>query len=340
MRESINLFCAKIGANSKLVQGAGGNISWKEDGTLWIKASGAWLSEASKRNIFVPADLAFLQDSIASENFLVTPKLIGGTEQLRASIETLLHALMPQRVVLHLHAIEPLAHLVRRDFELNVSVLLDKKFNWTSTKYHKPGAALAEAVSVALKLEPDSNVVLLGNHGIVIGASTLDEINDILCQLTAVLAVRPRDLVATEFPAYPIKLENDRIYLPISDSAIHQLAADEFLFDLLPYSWALYPDHIVFLGAKPFCYDSIDEVYAEYSCNDICPEIIFVRKMGVFSRSGLSIAKIVQLRCYYDVLARQKDPELINVLGKDQVAELLDWDAEHYRVSITKQSQS
>ena len=51
---AIKAFCKKIGSNSLLVQGAGGNISWKEDDVLWIKASGMWLIDAVKENIFVP----------------------------------------------------------------------------------------------------------------------------------------------------------------------------------------------------------------------------------------------------------------------------------------------
>lgn len=35
---------ARVGADPDLVQGAGGNTSIKEGGTLWIKASGLWLA--------------------------------------------------------------------------------------------------------------------------------------------------------------------------------------------------------------------------------------------------------------------------------------------------------
>ena len=37
---------SQIGNNIDFVQGAGGNTSVKEDGVLWIKASGCWLSDA------------------------------------------------------------------------------------------------------------------------------------------------------------------------------------------------------------------------------------------------------------------------------------------------------
>ena len=42
-----------IGKNLNLIQGAGGNSSVKIDKVLWVKASGYWLSDANKKNIFV-----------------------------------------------------------------------------------------------------------------------------------------------------------------------------------------------------------------------------------------------------------------------------------------------
>ena len=42
-----------IGKNLNLIQGAGGNSSVKIDEVLWVKASGYWLSDANKKNIFV-----------------------------------------------------------------------------------------------------------------------------------------------------------------------------------------------------------------------------------------------------------------------------------------------
>ena len=44
----------RVWPNPLLVQGAGGNVSWKEEDTLWVKASGTWLSDASAEDIFLP----------------------------------------------------------------------------------------------------------------------------------------------------------------------------------------------------------------------------------------------------------------------------------------------
>jgi len=45
---------AKLGANLDLVQAGGGNTSLKDNGTLWVKASGKWLVRAMREEMFLP----------------------------------------------------------------------------------------------------------------------------------------------------------------------------------------------------------------------------------------------------------------------------------------------
>ena len=79
MRHDVRNYCARIGQEPLLVQGAGGNVSWKDGGTLWIKASGAWLADAEKDDIFVPADLDTLRVALARPPHLPLPEAPKGT---------------------------------------------------------------------------------------------------------------------------------------------------------------------------------------------------------------------------------------------------------------------
>ena len=54
-----------LGNNLDWVQGAGGNTSLKTNETLWVKASGYWLSDA-KNDIFVPLSRKMVLDKISS----------------------------------------------------------------------------------------------------------------------------------------------------------------------------------------------------------------------------------------------------------------------------------
>src|ERR1019366_1443443 len=99
---------AQIGRDPLLVQASSGNTSIKLDGTLWIKASGKWLAHATKEETLVPVVLAELRENLRAANvfneFSGTGAWINGN-YLRASIETAMHAILPHRVVIHVHSV-------------------------------------------------------------------------------------------------------------------------------------------------------------------------------------------------------------------------------------------
>ena len=58
-----------------------------------------------------------------------------------------------------------------------------------------------------------------------------------------------------------------------------------------------------------------------------------MRGEGVYAKDSFGAAKLAQLRCYYDVLARHNGAPLATLTDSD-VAELLNWDAEQYRMAL------
>lgn len=333
MKESIVNYCAVIGTDPLLVQGAGGNVSWKDGDILWIKASGTWLSDAAEKDIFVPVILGHLQQAIAVSNFMITPRL-QSESSLRPSIETLLHALMPHPVVVHLHAIEILAHLVRHDVERTLLASLGSLVRWTSVSYQKPGEELARAVHKALLIAADANVVFLQNHGVVIGGSDIAEVDAILKRLLDTLKAPTRPVSNLPPPDSDISITENRFYAPVQDPLIHQLVMDMALYKRLVSDWALYPDHVVFLGAKANVYESIDILKKSLEGKTEFPELVLVRGVGVFVLPEFNQGKYSQLRCYYDVLSRQEEFAALNSLNDSEIADLLNWDAEKYRILV------
>ncbi|MBF7143479.1 MULTISPECIES: class II aldolase/adducin family protein [Pseudomonas] len=322
-------YSAQVGADPLLVQGAGGNVSWKIDNSLWIKASGTWLADAVRDNIFVEVDLNQLRDELDSKNFAAVPHIRNGSI-LKPSIETLLHALMPHPVVAHLHAIDVLSHLVRKDCDNTIASKLNELCSWSVVEYQKPGALLAEAVADALAENPKADVVFMKNHGLVIGGSTPGEISSLLktvssalkCEITLDVDLLSRKPSAAIHPQYRA----------VDDPKIHQLAIQDSLFCRLHKDWALYPDHVVFLGARAYVYDSWDD----FDQFEQLPELIFIRNSGVYAKQYLNKAKSAQLRCYYDVLSRQCPSQQLVSLDCDDIRNLLSWDAEQYRMQFAK----
>ena len=334
LKTAVIEYCSTIGADPLLVQGAGGNVSWKNGDTLWVKASGTWLAEAAEKNIFVPVDLQHLRTAIKSGNFSVTPQLQGASV-LRPSIETLLHALMPHRVVVHLHAIEILAHLVRDGSHVDLQSLLGTSVHWTMVDYYKPGVALANAVNEALDQKPSVDVIFLKNHGVVIGGVDVAEVSYTLNILTTALSTTPTSVCSKPYAELPNIFESTQ-YIPVQDIDIHQLAINTDLFNRLDSDWALCPDHVVFLGAQASVFRTWGAFREENMTQKVQPELVFILGEGVFVKSTFSEAQHAQLRCYYDLLVRQNHLSSISILTDAQIAELLNWDAEQYRMNLSK----
>ena len=335
MKESIEEFCHKIGQDQLLVQGAGGNISWKNENELWVKASGKWIADAKSEEIFVKVDLKDLRQQIKNKNFDYSPKLLTGSD-LRPSIETMMHALMPQKVVVHLHAIEPLALLVRKNCEAELKDrMTNYKFDWLLIDYVKPGKLLAAEIYSGLLRKPNADIIFLKNHGIVFAANStgaleqkLDEINDLF---------KSNNEWKSSDNSMQIKNPSNNLkgYKLLEDQSIQSLVWDERLFSFLQSFWILYPDHVVFLGPKPFLYESLEEL-KHFQINEEMPELIFIKNNGVYAKETFNHTKLIQLKCFYQVLIRQKSGSEIRSLTHFEIQDLLGWDAEKYRIELAQ----
>jgi rhamnose utilization protein RhaD (predicted bifunctional aldolase and dehydrogenase) len=330
--QTISQMCADLGKDPLLVQGAGGNVSWKENETLWIKGSGTWLANANDEDIFVPVNFKHLQDALSNQDFEAKPELIG-EHILRPSIETVLHALMPHQVVVHVHAINALSHLVTQDCNKSIQQICQKSsINAAFVGYHKPGPELAQAIYKALQSTPEANVIFLQNHGVVIGADSIKDIYSLLNRIDTALTPKQastRVSASLITPTSPIEG-----YIPFADSEVQALACDPHLFKRLRQDWVLFPDHAVFLGPKANTYSSWENFQNQASRE--APELIFIENAGVFVKPEFNQAKTAQLRCYFDVISRVSPDACLEPLSESAIYALLNWDAEKLRQQMSQ----
>ena len=334
----VRQYCASIASNPLLVQAAGGNVSWKDGDRLWIKASGMWLANATKENIFVPVHLPSLKNALRTENFgFVAYAMEGHT--LRPSIETLLHALMPHTFVVHLHPVHALAWLTREDC---VSVMRERlqhvDMKWALVDYQRPGEDLARAVHAALRAQTGVQAILLRNHGVILGASSVAEAVKLSNQLESALATEPRRMPRASASSLQMLTSSpyaDAGYTPASDTAFHLLATDADLYHRVCHEWALCPDHVVFLGASAVCISSVQSLPLAHN-GEAAPAFVFVQNTGVLEHRNASPAQRAQLRFYLDVMLRQAQDAPRNVLSAQQISKLLNWDAEKYRILLNQ----
>ncbi|MGL6210314.1 MAG: class II aldolase/adducin family protein [Paracoccaceae bacterium] len=325
---------ARVGADPLLVQSAGGNTSIKSGGVMWIKASGTQLADARVQDIFVPCDLAAMQAALAfaddradkTEVFSLRP---GG---LRPSIETSLHAVFPQKVVVHVHCVNTIALAIRTDAEAVLGARL-AGFDWAFVPYTKPGAQLARAVVAARG--PGTDVLVFGNHGLIVAAETVAEAQALLMRVVAAVAFAPRggtpDLVA-------LAARGGDGFAPLAaDHPLHVVALHPDLVALAE-GGSLYPDHVLFCGIGSVVLGPGETpaaaVARHMATGKPKPPCLLVPGLGALIHEGASAGATALTRCLGDVVGRVPEGVSLTYLTLAQNAELLDWDAEKYRLAL------
>ena len=320
--DQLRTLSARVGADPLLVQAGGGNTSLKDEDVLWIKASGTWLRDAASRDVFVPVDLAALHEALrtgdpaadACQPFVRTALNATG---LRPSIETSVHALMPQRVVVHVHCVNTIAWAIRRDAEAVLTSRL-AGFEWAFVPYARPGLPLADAI--APRLRPGVDVLVLGNHGLVVAADTVGAAEALLERVVGALERPARALVPPDVDDLEALCEGTSYRLAANDDT-HALATDEHAL-AMGGTQVLYPDHVVFLGVGV--------------ASDIASDaaLVAVPGRGVLVRHDAKPAAEAMGRCLADVLRRVEPGEPLAALDASQIDQLVNWDAEKYRQGL------
>jgi len=321
-RDSLRRLSARAGSDPLLVQAAGGNTSLKSDGVMWIKASGTWLKDAQTRDIFVAVDHAALMQALARNDpacetctdFVRTDLNASG---LRPSIETTVHALMPQRVVVHVHCVNTIAWAIRSDAADRLSERL-AGFTWAFIPYARPGLPLAGAI--AERLRPGVDVLVLGNHGLVVAADTVAAAEALLDRVVTAVQ-RPVRAASPIDRAALAKLCAGTPYRLATYDATHALATDALALRR-GRDKVFYPDHVVFLG-----------VGVATSLASQAP-LVALPGLGVVIRDDAKPAIEPMGRCLADVMRRVMEEDPLVALTASDIDRLVNWDAEKYRQTL------
>ncbi len=316
---------SKIGKDPLLVQGAGGNTSLKENGLLWVKASGKKLRNALEEDIFVAFDLEIMKRQIIenpNKENLKFENLFGS--HLRPSIETVLHAQIPSPVVLHTHSVDVIACSLISNAKEEIDKSLGD-INWKWIPYRRPGWPLAEEIRKALDNDP-LKVLILANHGLVVAAENSDQAETLQKEVVSRLKQIPRKYIPPDIPQLSkIIKQIPKARLPKYE-VIHSLATDEWNFNLSKRN-SPYPDHIVFCGQHPWIVDEIN-THKKNTIYGIVPG------KGVILLNQASLATEEMLKAQADIFLRLPVNNPVNFLTDKDCDELINWEAEKYRKNL------
>ncbi len=275
------------GSNTEYIIAGGGNTSFKDDETLYIKGSGTSLADCTE-DTFVKMDRQALakiwgkkypKDSDERESAVLADMMAAkkkGEEHKRPSVETLLHDLLPFAYVVHTHPALVNGLTCSKEGAEAAERIFEGNALWIPSV--NPGYILSLTIKKAmadyatLKGEIPS-IILLQNHGIFVGANTTEGITElysrIMEQLGSYIKRKP-DLSGeqsgwgTSHKIIPILEElaemsggGRRSVKFRRNAGIVSVVKDHSSF--FPVSSALTPDHIVYAGSDPLFVESSTE---------------------------------------------------------------------------------
>jgi rhamnose utilization protein RhaD (predicted bifunctional aldolase and dehydrogenase) len=276
----------RYGADPDYVIAGGGNTSFKDDSTLYIKGSGTALGEIRPED-FVRMDRGALsriwersypRDPAERESAVLADMMAArkpGEEKKRPSVETLLHDMLPFTYVVHTHPALVNGLTCSRDGERRTAELFEGEAIWIPST--NPGYILSLTVKEAMdahtaKKGKPAALIFLQNHGVFAGAQSPGDIERLYGRIMELLGShvsRKPDLSGGVSQWGP----SERIAALLAELArgaartagnpdagawqaaflrnreIAAMTADRGSF--YPLSSAFTPDHIVYAGSDP-----------------------------------------------------------------------------------------
>ena len=355
------------GVNPDYVIAGGGNTSFKNDTTLWIKGSGVSLGEITPAG-FVAMDrlkLASLWNlSTGSESpdaaakrekevleAMMTARL-PGEEQKRPSVETLLHDLLPFPFVVHTHPTLVNGLTCSQDADNAARSLFGDDVVWIPAS--DPGFVLANTVRKIITARPlesgqAPSFFFLQNHGVFVGADTPEEVQSIYKKIIDTISARIKrypDMggVISSFNGEALSLLQNLSGGIVRFTRYNEIAAlvksrDAFA----PAASSFTPDHIVYAGSDPLFMEKGEDIEKAWKTHiektGRPPKIAALEGEGVFGIGQSEKAALLALELFNDVVKVAVYAESFGgyrFMTAERIAFINDWEAEHYRSNLVK----
>lgn len=318
---SLRDLSARVGYDPLLVQASNGNTSIKLDGILWIKASGKWLAHAMQEEILVPLELAEVKDSIQNGTKIAPSYVL--KDQLCPSIETAMHAILRHRIVIHVHSINAIAWAIRLDGPGQLEERL-AGLHWRWIPYAASGIPLAREIEKAVATAPETDVLILGNHGLVVCGRDCNTAEKLLCEVERRLAITPRRFPKPDTTVLAMIARFSRWQFPDVDS-LHALGTDAVSREVLK-GGVLYPCQAIFLGqTMPLLPPAVVVSKSTERVNgkDRTPPFVAVERSGVMLNERMTSAERATLIGLVQVTQRTEESARLRYLKGAEVTDAL-----------------
>jgi rhamnose utilization protein RhaD (predicted bifunctional aldolase and dehydrogenase) len=241
-----------------------------------------------------------------------------------------MHVTLPHPVVLHVHSLNTIAWAVREDAPAQLATRLNG-LRWQWIPYVASGLPLAREIEKVLSVHPNTDVLVLGNHGLVLGGKDCQAAEDLLAEVERRLAIPARQAHPADY-ARLADLAADSPWALPDDDTIHALATDPVTRRVLEGGY-LYPCQAIFSDA------ALPELFRAEHVPDMAPcpaeylgrPFLIVKGCGVVVSRTMAAAETAMLSGLAQVVQRIDRAAPIRYLTEDEVAAISSTAAYRYR---------
>ncbi len=288
--------------------------------------------------MFLPVPMSDIERQLAAEDEKFPEYRTRRGESLRPSVETAVHAVMPQKVVIHVHSVRTIAWAALAGGRERVAPLL-AGLRWSWIPYTHPGIPLAIKIREQMRARPD--VLILENHGLVVAAEDCESGEQLLAEVERRLNGETR--AAPEADSRRLaELSQGTEWELAQDNEVHALGSDGKSCQIAAQG-TLFPDQCVYLGPAAAVVeksDTLADAAQRYESRfNFAPVFLLVPEAGVLTRRGMNRAARELLLGLKRVIERIPSESTATYLPSHQVARLMNWDAEKYRIAMARKER-
>jgi rhamnose utilization protein RhaD (predicted bifunctional aldolase and dehydrogenase)/NAD(P)-dependent dehydrogenase (short-subunit alcohol dehydrogenase family) len=361
------------GSDKNFVIAGGGNTSYKDDKTLWIKASGQSLADLTGDNLVAlsreklrgiagkvyPDDPVTREDNVKADLYKSITDPAGSK---RPSVETSLHELISYSFVVHLHPALVNGILCSRNGRNITLKLFGEKVLFVP--YTDPGYTLFKKLEKEIlgyrdKFGRDPQVIFLENHGVFAAADTAGEIKtmyekiimtarDFFQDVPEEKNLPPDAELIRSLPAIRMMLSAKEpvILRHANNNLVSKYCTNQKEFHKI--SLPLTPDNIVYCKTRYLFieHSSTSEKILESLRDQLprfkkehgfLPKILVIKDMGVIAADESYSSAESVLDTYLDMIRISHYAGQgggIKFLTPEQIAFIDQWEVENYRRKI------
>lgn len=311
------------------MQASNGNTSIKLEGILWIKGSGKWLARANQEEMLIPIELAEAKEAVEQGREIAQRQI--SRNRIRPSIETAMHAVLPHRVVIHVHSINTIAWAIRSDGLEELKARL-RGLRWQWIPYTASGIPLAREIELTVARATDTNVFILANHGLVVCGQDCAASEELLWEVERRLAISPRPFPMPDSVVLGNIARFSGWQYPDCDG-LHALGTDKAALKILK-GGVLYPCQAIFLGLEALTLPPMlaaSKLKARLTEGERPPSFVVVERGGVMLNEKMTNAERATLIGLMEVVRRTEESAPLRYLSREEVEKVLNEGGRGYR---------